>query len=571
MAKNTPAADRGESTRQAIGIMPSESSQGATGDGSAARRPGLVLVLIVLMALVVRVLATLTRQMVQFDETAYLRMAENLAAGNGLHDISALTTTHFSPLLPIFIAGVAAVLRNYVLSGYVVVTVFGCLLLIPVYLLGKELFGIRTGLMAAALMAVEPFFVGTTEYIYSETLYIFFLFMSLYYGWLMLKHQRMRDAAVSGLCIGVAYLANPSAVFYMLALLVLMIAVAWRRALWGRAGKAVFLFLVVFSVCALPYIVYLHGELGKWTFSGKTTGGNIYTATHNLDRTDINGWEKEILALQDDGEPLAFKLEAQGDNPATYILHHPFEAAKILVKQVYVFHANVLSQVFVLWLLPLVGLGLFAGGWDRRRAAALGYLLVMSLPVVLVLAMYAHPRFFMPFVPVAMMLAAEGWFRLEGWGKSTALKSFTGHTAARWRSRAPWMVGAVVLLPVLAFAGATTIKQSYPVQYKEAGLWLKQNGGEHRRIMNREYSSAYYAGGDAVILPYADYAATTDYAGRKSVDYLIISTQDLKNYRPELSPLLDDGATAHPEWELIHKIRPGTDREVLIFRFNDGG
>lgn len=567
MGENKPAFTQGE--RPAI--KPDETIVGGSGKGTSAAGSRKFIALIILLALVVRVLATLTRQMVQFDETAYLRMAENLASGNVPLDISGLTTTHFSPLLPIFITGVAAVLRDYVLSGYVVVTIFGCLLLVPVFLLGKEFFGERVGLMAAALMAVEPFFVGTTEYIYNEGLYIFFLYLALYYGWLTLKQQRMRSAAVAGASIGIAYLANPSAVFYMLALLVIMIFLAVRRGREAGMGKAILVFVALFSVCALPYVVFLHGELGKWTFSGKSTGGNIYTATHNLRRDDIGGWEKEILALQDDGEPLAFKLESQGENPATFLMSHPVEAARIFVKQVYVFHANVLSQVFPLWLLPLVGLGLFARGWDRQRAAALGYMFVMSLPIVLVLAMYAHPRFFMPFVPFAMMFAAQGWLSFESWGRETVESSIVGEAAHKWLRRAPWLTGAVVLLPVLAFAIATTLKQSYPVEFKEAGLWLKNNGGEGTRIMNREYSSAYYAGGDAVILPYADYTATTDYARKKNVDYLIIGTQSLKEYRPGLDRLLDHETRDHPEWELVDTIRPDSSREVLIFRLMADG
>src|SRR5665648_1246100 len=79
--------------------------------GSGARfSPTAILALLVLFALAVRVLAALKRPMIQLDETAYVRMAENFASGDGLLDISGLTTTHFSPLLPLLIAGVAAVM-----------------------------------------------------------------------------------------------------------------------------------------------------------------------------------------------------------------------------------------------------------------------------------------------------------------------------------------------------------------------------------------------------------------------------------------------------------------------------
>lgn len=527
--------------------------------------PGRALAFILMAALVIRVLATLTRQMVQFDETAYLRMAENLAAGNGLLDVSGLNSTHFAPLLPAFIAGMAFVVRDYVLAGYIVAIVFGVLLLIPVYLLGKELLGARAGLMAAALMAAAPIFVGTSEFIYSEGIYIFFLLMALFYGWHMLKRPRLQCGLLAGVSLGLAYLANPSAVFYLAVLLLLAAGVAWRRGAWRRMARPAALLVACFSLFAVPYIIFIHSELGRWTFSGKSTAGNIYSATHNIRRDDIKGWEKELLALTGDhGEPLVLSLERRGDNPVNFILGSPVPAVKNFLKESFRFHGGVLSQVLPLWLLPLLGLGLFARGWSRERAAAIGYLLLMMAPAALVLAMYAHARFFMPFVPFAMMLVAAGWERLEGWGAETVAYSCRASWQPRCSRWAPWVIGAAVLLPLLALSAVMVQRTPYETQYKEAGEWLKDRAGGGARVMNREYSSAYYAGGVAVILPYAGYREMTDYARSRDVDYLIVGRTAIQDFRPGQEELLKGGA-AHPEWRLLHVVRPGTSQETLIF------
>ncbi|MDO8736745.1 MAG: glycosyltransferase family 39 protein [Thermoleophilia bacterium] len=525
------------------------------------------------LSVIVRILVTLKHQMIQFDETAYVRMAENIAAGNGPLDISGLTTTHYSPLLPLLIAAVAVVLRDYVISGYVVAAVFGTLLLVPTFMLGRDLVGERAGLMAAALMAIAPFFLGTTEYIYSETVYIFFLLMGLHFAWVMLhSHQRLAGA-VAGASLGFAYLTNPSGLFYMVAIVALAIVVAWRQHVWRLMAGPAGLFLLCFFILAAPYFWYMHHELGRWTYSGKFIAGNTYSATHGISRDDIKTWEKELMPLNEAGtevKVLELEQDTTLNNPVNFVLSQPKHAAVNFFKQVYEFHAKVLQEIYPLWLLPLLGLGLFARGWDRKRAVALGYLAVMTLPALLVLSMLAFPRFFMPFIPFAMILTAEGWLRLEEWTGGTVAGTINGKRTETWARLVPWAVGVAVLAPVLAFAGLTVMKQGYATEYKEAGLWLKDNGGAGSEILTRDFSSAYYAGGTAVALPYDTYDRTNGYARIKGVDYMIISRKAIVDWRPGLKPLLQD-ESSHPEWKLLQTIRPGTDREALIFEFEGDG
>lgn len=530
--------------------------------------PVRILVLVMLLALAVRILATSTRSMIQFDETAYVRIAENLASGKGPLDISGLTTTHFTLLLPMMITALAFVLGDYVLSGYVIVTIFGVLVLVPTFLLGKELAGERVGLMAAALVAVSPIFVGTSEYIYTENIFIFFLLMSIFFIWQLLRRWRLSCASLAAVSLGLAYLANPLAVLYLVLFLVLAIAVALRKGVMRRLAVTMGLFLAVFFIVASPYIIFLHGELGRWTLSGKESfAHNNFAATHDLRRDDVKQWEAAITALDESGEEIvALSIERIGI--MDFFLSQPAWAAKIFLKQSYEFYTGILHQVIPLWLLPLIGLGLFGRGWNRRRAAGVGYLSLMMLPGVLILAMLAFTRFFMPFVPLAMIWVGQGWQRLEQWGGETAYLSFVEPRSSQIKRRVPWLVGIAVLLPVLAMSAATTLKQDYPVEYKEAGQWLKQAAGPETRVLNRDFSSAYYAGGTAVLLPTASYEDTTDYARRKDVDYLIISTGDIEELRPDLSRLVDP-EIPNPGWELVHVVRPGTERETLIFRFEE--
>jgi len=527
---------------------------------------GRVLALLMLAALLVRILAVLTRPMIQLDETAYVRMAENLAAGNGLFEITGVNSTHFSPLLPLLTAGVAFIVRNYVIAAYIVVVVFGCLMLLPAYLLGKELANEKIGLMTAALLAVSPIFVDYSSRIYTESVYIFFLLLAVVFGHHMLKGCRIPCGTLAGAALGMAYLANPSAVFYLVALVVLAVIVAFIRGTWRRMAKALAVFLLFFLLYATPYVIFLHSELGTWTYSGKVPG-NIYASTNNL-RHGTLAWEKDLLSLTDDHQEVhSMRLEDER-TPLSFILLSPKQAMRNFVQQSHIFYTEQLNLVLPLWLLPLLGLGLLARGWSRRRAAAVGYLLVMMLPALLILAMYAHTRFFMPFVPFVLIWVAEGWQRFEIWGDETVLFSFPEKSKNRWKRWAPAVVGVMVIAPLLLFSAATVKSQSYPVGYRDAGEWIKQEVGDGKRIMSREFSAAYYAGGTAVPLPYADLAPMDDYAQAKQVDYLVISKQEINDWRPQLEALLDSGADPH--WRLIQDVRPGTSQETVILEYTSG-
>lgn len=532
--------------------------------------PGRVLALIMLAALLIRVASTLTRSMIQFDETAYVRMAQNLAEGLGPLDVSGLTSTHFSPLLPLIIAAVAFVVQDYILAGYITVIIFGTLILLPTYLLGRELVGERAGLMAAALMAVSPFFISTSEFIYSESVDIFFMMMALFFGWQMLRHRRLACGAAAGICLGLDYLARPTAIFYLLALLGLAVLVAWRKQVWGRMSRSAGIMLAVFLVFGIPYVVFLHSELGRWTYSGKMIAGNTYAATMGFKRDETARFERELLALNDEGTQvrvLDLEADPEWNNPVNFIISHPRQALKNFFQQSQILLTDVVQQLIPLWLLPLLGLGLFARGWTRERAAAVGYAAVMLSPSLLVLSMLAFPRFFMPYVPLLSIFIAVGWLRLESWAGETVTLTAGGGLEQRLQRLAPWLVGAAVILPVLVLAGAMVARQDYPVQYKEAGLWIEREAGEGLEILNRDYSSAFYAGGTAVVLPYADMDELTEYAREREVDYMVISRRDIEKLRPQLEVLLP-GAEGDLAWELVQTIRPGTERETYIFRLN---
>lgn len=523
------------------------------------------LIVFILLALVIRVVVALSRQAINGDEFGYSRLAEQLANGNGYIDILGNINTIFSPLLPLLTAGMSFILGDIVTSGYVVEVLFGCLLLIPAYLLARDFAGERAGLYTAALLAVLPLAVEYSTRIYTEGVYTFLLMMAVYFFWRSIHGGALVYAPLAGGMTGLAYLANPSGFFYVVAFLLIFAITAMKASDRGfHFLKAASPFLAVFMVLAIPYIVFLHSNLGKWTYSGKSSAGLDLEAAEKDIRWFTPEYEKLIMSLSDDGTTIVDASQSEDVDPVSYFARNPKFFVKIFTRNLNIFYTEELQDVIPLWLLPLLGLGLFGAAWDRRRAKAIGFSLLLMAPAILIFAIEYRPRFFVPFVPLVIIWVAVGWMWLEEWGKKTVALVWGDDRRDLAARYIPAVIAISVLLPLLMLTGFYTVRQGYNVELKMAGEWLRDNGGVGANVMDRELSAAFYSDGTAILFPYAGYEDTTEYARFNDVDYLVTGRRALIDFRPGMQVLLDD-ESRHPDWRLIHGGQAGGDSEVLVF------
>jgi len=534
-------------------------------------KPSYILILIMGLALVLRAISADHRPMIADDETVYVRMAENLSVGKAPFDITGMTSTVWTPLTPMYISGLAHFVGSYIVSAYVIEVVFGTLIILPVYLLGRQLFSERTGLMAGVLVAVSPLLIDYSSRVYSESLYVFFMMMGLVFGWEMMKRNLLLPSVLTGLSLGLAFLANSSALIYLAFLSILALAVTFVRGSWRRSGVNLSLMLAVFSMFAAPYIFFLHHESGQWTYTGKQVYLNSLMADLRWDTTQ--GYMNGALQLTDDGHDVKINRLAektQNDSAVSAVLKQPGQSLHQFIQNYESFDQNFIPQVFFIGYLPLLGLGLFARSWDRQRAKSIGYVILMMSPALLVLLLWEQgPRYYIPFVPLGLLFAAEGWQKLENWGLQSCASIFN-NSGNRWSRLIPWLVGAMVLIPIMPIVKTTVTTEPYQPVYREAGEWLKKNAGPGNTIMSVEFSAPYYSGGDAVSFPYADYERTTAYARYMHIDYLVITKEDLDQWRPQMSRLLL-AADQHPDWEKVKSTNYGTDDEVFIFKLREIG
>lgn len=523
-----------------------------------------------LAALLLRTLEVVTRHVLLGDEVVYMRMAENINTGLGPLDLSGLSSTVFFPLFSLFVAGISAVLGSTIISGFIVSVVFGALLVVPVYALADEIGGRKLAIRAAILTAVLPLLVDYSSKLYTESVYAFFLVMASVFFWRMLRSGGWLNALLIGVSLGLAYLSNPAAVFYVMLFFGISVVVSFVRRSRHAAGLMA-LSVALFMLFASPYIVFLHEELGQWTYSGKNATANIEAAMKD-ERLFTPEWEKDAYALTPDNSEIKVIAESRThEDPTSFIVGHPGMAEQMFIRDVRIFATEELGTVITFWLVPFLLIGLitllFGGRVGLYKTL---FLLSLLAPLLMIFALGDfRDRFFVPYLPIAIVFIAIGWRRIETAVQARLAGRLSVIKAAYPRILVSLLIGFIVLAPVLK----TTFKHirasrnsDYYTEYKEAGEWLKANKGPNLRVMGRVYVSAYYASGTAVLLPYDSYENTNEYADLNDVDVLVVSPESIPSWRPDLARLLKD-ADRHPEWRLIHTVDSGSPKELRIYQF----
>lgn len=523
--------------------------------------------MIIATAALIRIWAAHTHPLIMNDETVYARMAQNLRAGHLPWDITGRADTSWTPLLPIVMAGLRPFVGSMVTAGYVIDIFFGSLLLIPTYLLGAEMVNRRVGLMTAGLMAVSPLFVNYSSMIYSESIYIYFFLYAALFGWRLLTRRTLSAGILAGVSLAFAYVAIPTAIIYLVILIVLGMLVAHFNRSTKQLLKPLLFMVAVFLVIASPYVFFLHNQLHQWTFTGKDASGKSAALDNGWDTTA--GWNDGAMALTPNGtETQLDQVNQNSDSESTLgaFFHHPAQRFKTFFNDLRQLEENI-PHIFFIGLLPLLGLGLFVEDWNLARAKRVGYTFLFVLPAVPMLAVWFDGvRFFMPFVPLLMIWIANGWRQLEIWGQKTLThltnKSGNGGLYVKLVS---WIVVALVILPILPIDRGTVLAESYPVGMKEAGEAVHDSILDQKRLMCLETIPAYYAGDDWVEFPDGTYEQITKYARANDVDYMVIDAGDIMQWRPQLEILLED-KSKHPEWTLTAILdKKGGDDETYVF------
>jgi len=208
------------------------------------------------------------------DAMTFHQVAQHLADGSGFIQPFTLTgaaTAEHPPGYEVFLAAFDVIGANGYLSHRLAGAVVGTAVVVLIALLGRRVAGPTVGLVAAAIAAVYPVLWTADGAVMSETLYGFFVVLSLLAALALRERPTRGRAATLGAAIALAALTRGEAIG-LLALLVVPVAWAGAPALRGRA--------VLLGVSLLAFAVLL----APWTIRNLST-----FSTPTLISTNANG------------------------------------------------------------------------------------------------------------------------------------------------------------------------------------------------------------------------------------------------------------------------------------------
>ncbi|GIK40931.1 MAG: hypothetical protein BroJett011_47640 [Chloroflexota bacterium] len=541
--------------------------------------------LLLVVAVAIRILPATVRFVIGSDDGLFLTLGQNLAAGRGYTGDGLTTQIDFPPGYPFFTAAVYWLGGGLELPTRLNILAIGALLPLPVYWLARQLSDAKTALLAGLLTALHPALVlaqGNLESV-AEQPYALLLYTAwglLWWGFTCRKLQNLRGHVISsddrsekplktalarrgtrdfslrsapvemtysgplhnscklwvfglaGLLIGMAHLVRWEGVILGLVAAGIIVLVL-RRAAVGPA----LLFLAGLGLFAVPYALYLYQHTGS-ILSPKTMLTQLHAAAIDASASDPFAFEKSFY------EPYELWL-ANPTRPPEVVRESRTAALQRYAGNVFLearLWFTSFSFMTIFWIVPCsVGL------WALGRKQTL-FLLPLLIPLAFIPASVVDPRYFLIPLPILMIFTAHGWTWLEerlpalplslpGRGGRGEGQPF-GFVTSQSVSPAILLVAATLVLFTLASLAGPFLYPR-PVEYRTAGLALRQQIAPGAHILARKRQVAFYANGVWDWLPFAELEGVLAYAATHRADYLVLDHYTTPDLRPQLAHLLD--------------------------------
>ncbi len=402
-----------------------------------------------LLALIVRVYKISLVYCIASDGAAYIKTAERLLAGGGFHPL-------WPPFYPWLISLLTGRGLEPELSGTLISLIFGLGVVALTYFVTKEIFSLRVAGIATIFAVFHPFLVRYSAEVLAETVFTFFLILTIFLGWQARRKENVFPVLGMGIACALAYLTKPEAVVLML-----LIPSWWifpgAGAGIGRRLINVALAVIVFLLITFPYLGVVHEITGQWLVSQKQTV--VFS-----------------LALQEEG----YTDTLEEITPVQYLISQPALFCRKIGKDLLVLAGRFPDAYHPLLFIFLL-IALF-NRWPPNWKPPAWYIFSLFFVYCLGYALY-HPgrRYLVSWVPLLLFLAAFGWLNTVAWLES------------RTRRR----VGTVALWAVILIMLPNTLTPVHKRggQWKTAGLWLGAHTFPGAKIMAKDERVAFYAQG----------------------------------------------------------------------------
>ena len=349
------------------------------------------------------------------DEAGYQQVARNILSGESLQ-LSPEAIAVRPPGYPVFIAGIYTVLgRESLRAVWLVQAVLSALVVWQVFALAGRVFGSSTGLLAAALVAVDPFQIFFCGRLLNETVFITLLLALM--CCLLRMQQDWRWLAMAGVCAGLGSLVKPS-LWYLTVFSFPFLAWAMRN--WRRAAVLVLGLVAIQMIVALPWMLRNQQRLGKLTMT-TMTGGSLY---ESLGEGATGGPATRIVKWppMPQGVTEVQRDELLRKAAWQHAREHPIWALRLSLRKFSRFWSPILNFssfrkwqyniMSAIWYVPVMAL-FFVGAWRQQRSCHCWLWLLAPVFYFTILhsIFVGSARYRIPIMPLICAVAGAAFIR----------------------------------------------------------------------------------------------------------------------------------------------------------------
>ena len=526
------------------------------------------LLLIFSAALMIRALcAVFFTGEIDGEGAEYARIAQNILSGKGYSGIATEgTQLFFPPLFPFLIAGISLITGDAEAAGRVVNVLFGALLVYPVYLIGRRIFGGGIGLGAAAVVAFHPYLVQFSTTVHSEPTYLTLVLAAVYSAMCVMDRPTWRACAVSGGLYGIAYLVRPEAFIFMLvgmAFILIGRVLKGERDLPKTAGRLLVM-PICFLVVAGPYIGWLSLQTGQLRIEGKSPL-NISTELRiqqGLSRGEAGmGVDEDLRAQGVWMKPNIDVIKAHHVSLPTLATMLAKKARRVVWDTSEALANN--QEFGSPALFALAILGLFARPW--RRGQTIDHLHVFALLSLTVFATffiyYSGSRFYVLFLAFFCIWASAAAAGLMRWAKQSTAMLGLGRRQQVFAGKCALVLAVATVITPAAISASrelSTARGTRPVKAVSESLAAS---GMPLRFADASTPFAFHARADFVWLPYCSEATALRYLQEKHVTHVVVRER-AQSSRPYLEKWMVSGV---PNSLLVARAISDSGERVWIY------
>jgi hypothetical protein len=448
----------------------------------------------------------------------YIPIAKDLASGL----FGKALSHNQQPLYSLLVAFVSRWVADFELAGKLVSSIFGILIIFPVYLLGRRIFDQKIAFLSAFFLVIHPYIRRFSADVLKESTYLFFLSAAIWFAWRTIQGEKKYPFLFIPILSVLAYLVRPDGIEVLLVVFFYVLFVK-KFSIPGSKRTVVLLLILSSCILLLPYLFYIRELRGEWTFSKAKS------------IVEMLG-----VGVLKDRVPFAHKIlySLKRLNLEVLAIGHP----------VYVF----------LLVIGLLKGGLLKGIFSRFRSGE-GFLLSFCLLHYLVLfllilnvtkwgedgtikADYLSGRHVLPLLLFSIYWVGEGFMVIYRWVCKKTESILLSHRLT------PREQPAIIFLALLVLISAVVLPKTLkPQRYqrlpeKWAGIWIKSQSGKGTTIFTTVPLVAYYADGNFEYIDFNkdNFDQIKASMAEKRASYLAIREREVANFPKDAGAMKRD-------------------------------